>query len=152
MFLAPRTPLLTLCPDLSVLSPFRLRQFHLRQPFTLLTSRSPPPVLIFPPFLLSSPPAPQCKPCYQTLPSQSSPFRFFKPPSSVTCPLDHLVLWFRRFSGRTCSSLYMGFLTQVYVPRGDCCLQDLCGLVCPETWASGLEPASGVSRAKFRRT
>ena len=152
MFLAPRTPLLTHCPDPSVLSPPQLRQLRLRQPFTLLTSRSPPPILTSPPFLRSSPPAPQCKPCYPTLPSQSSPFRFFKPPSSATCPLDHLVLWYRRFYGRICSSLYTGFLTLGYVPRGDCCHHDLCGLVCPGTSASGLEPAADVSRARFRRT
>ena len=152
MFLAPRTPLLTPCQDLSVLSPFQLRQFFLRQPCTQLTSRYPPPVLIFPPSLLSSPPVPQCRRCYQTLPSRSSPSRFSKPPSSVTYPLDLLVLWFRRFSGRTCSSLFMEFLTQVYVPRGDCCLPDLCGRVCPETLASGLELVSGVSRVRFRHT
>ena len=150
MFLAPRTPLLTPCPDLSVLSPFQLRQFFLRHPFMQLISRYPPQVLISPPSLLSSPPVLQCKQCYQTLPSRLSPSHFSKPPCFVICPLDLLVLWFRRSSGRICSSLFMEFLILVFAPRGDCYPPDLCGQVYPETSASGLEPASDVSRARFR--
>ena len=79
-------------------------------------------------------------------------FRFSKPPFFATCPLVLLVLWYQRFSGRVCSSLYTVFLILEYVHPGDFYLQDLCGPDCPRTLASGLEPASGVSRVKFKPT
>ena len=139
-------------PDLLVLPPPQLRPFCLNPSSTPSTLSPLPLVLISLPCQLSSPLALLSKLCYPTPLSPLSPFLFSTPPFSATCPPVLLVLWCQRFSGRVCSFLYMVFLTLEFVHPKDFYHQGLCGLGCPGMLASGLEPASDVSRVKFRLT
>ena len=139
-------------PDLLVLPQPQLHPLRLNPSSTSSTSSPLPPVLISPPCQLSSPLALPSKLCCPVPLSPLSPFLFSKPLFFATCPPVLLVLWYQRFSRRVCSFLYRVFLILEYVHPGNSYLQDLCGPGCPRTLASGLEPASGVSRVKFKPT
>ena len=141
-----------LSPDLSVLPPPQPQFLSLSPSSLLSTSSSLHLGSIFPPCLLSKPPVLPSKPCYPAHPSLLSLSLCTSPLSSATCPLDLPVLWYMRFSGSSCSSLFMVSLILEFVLQEDFSLLGLCGLVWPEMLASGLDLASGVNRARFRPT
>ena len=128
-----------LCPDLSVLPPPQLQVLCLNQSSMLLTSSSPPLVLISPPCLLSKLPVLPSKPCCPAPPSPLSPSVVSSPPFSATCPLNPPILWCRRFSGSSCSFLFMEFLILEFVLLEDFSCHSLCALDCQGMLAFGLQ-------------
>ena len=152
MFLVPKMPQLTPYADLSVLPPPQLHAFRYNLSSMPSTSSSPPLVLISPPCQLFKPLALLSKPCCPAPPSQLSPFLSSSHPFFATCPPDLPILWCWRFSRKICPCLLMEYLTLEFVYREEFSHHGWCGLGCPGTLASGLEPASVLNKVKFRPT